>query len=262
MKSRGIFPWLLAFCIVLLLVQSVRLLWTIATPIGPVGAWRPGSASVVPAAERAGLLSAFDPFFRADAPVEDAKVTAMNLTLFGTTVNQATGGGSAIIAGEDSVQTSYAVGDEIVAGVTLYAVATDHVVIQNGGSRERLYLDQSIPAEAVSADEAGTPAAAASPSVAGTTAPITAESVRQAISFQPRTEGKSVTGVVVNPAGDGAMFGTLGFQPGDIITSVNGRAIQTPADAAALNSQMRPGARLSLQVERGANTVPIAVILE
>ncbi len=259
LQDRGLYPWLLAACVVLLLVQSVRLVWTVITPIGPIGAWRPVSALVMPVAERAGLLSAFDPFFRTDAPTEKAKVTAMNLTLFGTTVNQATGGGSAIIAGEDGVQSSYAVGDDIVAGVTLFAVAPDHVVIQNGGAKERLYLDQSIPAETVAADGSAPPAAGTTPATSG---PLTAESIRQGVGFQPRTEGSAVTGLVLAPAGDGAVFAKLGFQAGDIITSVNGRPIKSAADAAALTGQLRPGARLSLQVERGAETLPIAVILE
>ena len=44
--------------------------------------------------------------------------------------------------------------------------------------------------------------------------------------------------------------------------NVNGRPIRSAADVAALNGQLRPGARLSLTIERGADTVPIAIILE
>jgi general secretion pathway protein C len=43
---------------------------------------------------------------------------------------------------------------------------------------------------------------------------------------------------------------------------VNGRAISSPADIRALQSQILPGARLSLMVERGSATVPVAIILE
>lgn len=263
-KNKGLYPWLLAVCVLLLLVQAVRLAWTLITPIGPVGAWRPPSALVLPVAERAALLSAFDPFFRNDAPEgQQAKVTALNLTLFGTTVNQSTGGGSAILAGEDGVQMSIATGDEIISGVTLFAVAHDHVVIQNGGSKERLYLDQSKPAETVGAD--GAASAALPPTGQGTPASdtkITADTVKAGVTLQPRTEGNAVTGLIAAPIGDGAVFAKLGLQNGDIITQVNGRPVRSAADAAALNSQMRPGARLSLTIERGADTVPIAIILE
>jgi general secretion pathway protein C len=260
-KDKGIYPWLLAACVVLLLVQAVRLAWTLLTPIGPVGAWRPVSALVMPLAERAALMSAFDPFFRNDAPEgKQAKITALNLTLFGTTVNQSTGGGSAILAGEDGVQMSIATGEDILPGVTLFAVAHDHVVIQNGGAKERLYLDQSKPAETVGAGGAGTaPPAQGAPA---TDAKITADTVKAGVTLQPRTEGSAVTGLIAAPNGDGAVFGKLGLQAGDIITQVNGRPIRSTADAAALNGQLRPGARLSLTIERGAEIVPIAIILE
>ena len=255
------YPWLLAVCVLLLLMQAVRLVWTLITPIGPIGAWRPPSALVMPVAERAALLSAFDPFFRNDAPQgQQAKVTALNLTLFGTTVNQATGGGSAILAGEDGVQMSIATGDEIIAGVTLFAVAHDHVVIQNGGAKERLYLDQSKPAETVGTD--GAPPAAAATTAPPSDVKITADTVKAGVTLQPRTEGNAVTGLIAAPAGDGTVFGKLGLQNGDIITQVNGRPIRSAADVAALNGQLRPGARLSLTIERGADTVPIAIILE
>lgn len=260
-KGKGIYPWLLAACILLLLAQAVRLLWTLITPIGPVGAWRPPAALVLPAAERASLLSAFDPFFRNDAPEgQQAKVTALNLTLFGTTVNQATGDGSAILAGEDGVQKSIATGEEIIPGVTLFSVAHDHVVIQNGGAKERLYLDQSKPVETVGAGDASPVSAPTSASPSDVK--ITADTVKAGVTLQPRTEGSAVTGLIAAPNGDGGVFAKIGLQNGDIITQVNGRPIRSAADAAALIGQLRPGARLSLTIERGAETVPIAIILE
>jgi general secretion pathway protein C len=42
---------------------------------------------------------------------------------------------------------------------------------------------------------------------------------------------------------------------------VNGRPIGSAADAAALASQFAPGARVSLEVERGASVVPVALFL-
>ena len=52
-----------------------------------------------------------------------------------------------------------------------------------------------------------------------------------------------------------------GLRPGDVIRSVNGRPIGSAADAAGLANQLTPGARLSLEVERGASVVPIALFL-
>ena len=51
----------------------------------------------------------------------------------------------------------------------------------------------------------------------------------------------------------------LRVQKGDVITSVNGRPVSAAAELAA---QLRPGARLTLEIERGAQKLPVALILE
>ena len=60
--------------------------------------------------------------------------------------DRATGRGSAIIALPDGTQSSYGVGEEIMPGVTLTAVAADGVTISRNGVMEQLFLDQSQPA--------------------------------------------------------------------------------------------------------------------
>ena len=128
----------------LLAIQLARLIWAIVTPVGPLGDWRLPAAGVGASAPE--LLARFDPFFRlsnTNAPNAPVAVTALQLTLFGTRINEASGRGSAIIAGPDGVQTSYAVGDEISPGVTLKAVFFDHVSLTRGGRDEDLFLDQS-----------------------------------------------------------------------------------------------------------------------
>ena len=49
--------------------------------------------------------------------------------------DSATGRGSAIIASGDGQQQVYAVGDTVGDGVTLAAIAADHVVFDRGGTR-------------------------------------------------------------------------------------------------------------------------------
>lgn len=247
----------------LLTWQCVRLLWTLLTPLSPLGAWQPQAAVIASPAERRALFTSFDPFFRTNAQgPASATVTALGLTLFGININEATGGGSAIIAGEDGAQTSYAVGDEIAPGVRLVGVAFDHVLLDRGGARESLFLDQSGDAAAASpapplpapTPEIGTPAANAN----GEMSPA---KLKAGVGFAPRTEDGRVTGLVVQPQGDGATFRAAGLRPGDVIRSVNGRPIGSASDAAALANQIAPGARLALEVERGASVVPVAIFL-
>lgn len=135
-------------------VQAARLVWAIATPVGPIGDWVPRADA--PARNNAEILLSGDPFFR-NARSDSAVVTGLPLTLHGTRVDSATGRGSAIIATPDGVQASYAVGETILPGVTLAGVDADHVLIRRGSSDEALYLDQSIPATIATPATGATP---------------------------------------------------------------------------------------------------------
>ena len=124
----------------LLLLAVLALGWRTATvATRPLPSAPPFQAPWL--ADRA-LLSRFDPFFpaRADGG-EGLPVTALPFTLHGVRADSATGRGSAIIAAGDGTQNVYAVGDTIADGVTLAAIASDHVVLDRGGAREALWID-------------------------------------------------------------------------------------------------------------------------
>lgn len=239
---------------VLLAIQTARLFWTVVTPVGPLGNWRATPVNIVPQSARIALFSGFDPFFRNDAAAATSNVTSLNLVLFGIRANESSGGGSAIIAGEDGVQNSYAVGEEVAPGVILDAVAFDHVILSRGGVKESLYLDQSVPAETIDPAATGAPSAAPANDVS-----LNPETLQKSIGFAPRNEGGRVTGMVLQPRDDGTVLRIAGFQAGDIVTTVNGRPVTSAGDIAA---QFRPGARISVEVERGGSKVPIVLNLE
>ena len=133
----------------LLALQCARLLWTLVTPVDPVGDWRTSSALRAPMAASTELLGSFDPFFRLSGDAGPAVVTSLNLKLYGVREDRASGRGSAIISTPDGQQKSFAVGEEIVPGVTLKAVNFDSVTISRGGASEQLFLDQSPRATVV-----------------------------------------------------------------------------------------------------------------
>jgi general secretion pathway protein C len=156
------------------------------------------------------------------------------------------------------------VGDQIVPGVTLKEVAYDHVVIDRGSAPETLFLDQS--ANGGSSDGEGAGASSASgaapvPAEGGDGASLTSAMIGRDVAFAPRTDGGRVTGIVVTARNDGQGFAKAGFLPGDIVTQINGKPITSAGDLNGLQAQLRPGARLSLMVERGAATVPVAVTM-
>jgi general secretion pathway protein C len=246
------------FCLLALVaVQVARLIWALATPVGAFGTYEGRHAIIPPASTRMALFQSFDPFFRTPAATAGEQVvTSLALTIYGIRVNEGSGLGSAIIATPDGVQNSFAVGDEILPGVKLKSVAFDHVTIDRGGAEETIFLDQSQAAP-VAAPKGGVSAA---PPMEGASSGPSAADIKRDIGFSPRMANGRVTGLIL--LGKGPAFAAAGFQPGDILTQFNGKAVGSATDLQALQGQIAPGARISLMVERGTATVPIALTLQ
>ena len=253
----------------LLATQAARLIWALATPVGPVGEWRPPTPAV--SGLPADALASFDPFFRLEAPAAGpATVTSLQLTLFGTRIDEAQGGGSAILAGPDGVQRSVAVGEEVAPGVRLKAVAFDHVTLDRGGADEDLFLDQSRSVQPVSAsapaagDPVATPGApaplaptGASPAGEG----FNAAQIRQEIGFIPRIDGGRVSGLVVRSQGSGQLFRQANLREGDVVTSIAGRPV-TGADVLdRVVADQRGGGALAITVERNGQVLPLSILV-
>ena len=195
--------------IAVLAIQSARLVYAVITPVGPVGVWRPEQGSI-PGSPQA-ILHGFDPFFRTSGgdAAGPAAITTLQLTLYGTRIDEAQGGGSAIIAGPDGVQQSIGVGQEISPGVKLKAVAFDHVSIERGGRSEDLFITQAEQAPAPAVVPPGAPlmgggaVPSSVPQAAGAPQSVTATQLRSDIGFIPRIDGGKVSGLTVRSQGLG-----------------------------------------------------------
>lgn len=241
-----------------LAVQGARLLWVIVTPVSPLGEWRPLAPAI--AGSPAAILEGFDPFFRLQGQqAAPAAVTTLQLTLFGTRLDEASGRGSAILAGPDGVQRSVSVGEEIQPGVMLKSVAFDHITIDRGGATEDLYLDQSdAPTAAAGVSTPGAPSVQAPGSVPPAGGVAIAQ-LRSDIGFIPRLDGGRVSGLVVRPVGSGAAFRAAGLREGDIVTALGGRPVTGPGDIDRLAADFAQGGSLSITVERGDQTLPLSL---
>jgi general secretion pathway protein C len=261
---QGWGDWIVMLAAAVCVVLFVNFLWILIAPLGSIGDWKARPAQTLSPADRQALFASFDPFARTtQSGSGNTNVTSLSLTLFGTRFNEYTGGGSAILAGADGVQQSYSVGEEVLPGVILSKVAFDHVILSKGGVEESLYIDQSVPAQTVGQTNAAPPppstALDAVTSKGGAEVKLNATTLRDGIGVTPRTEGGKVTGLVLNAKGDGALMQNAGLMAGDIVVSINGRPIGSAADIAA---QLRPGAKLTLEVERGSQKIPVGLNLE
>ncbi len=249
----------------ILALQTARLLLALITPVDPVGDWRPDAAS----APSSAVLTGFDPFFRLAAPGGAVVVTGLDIKLFGIRADQASGRGSAILGLPSGVQSSVAVGEEVMPGVTLKAVAFDHVVILRGGTEEQLFLDQSRPATVISPPASPPPPFASAggppqPPAAGNpllpqVPAVTASSLLGDARFSPRIGPNGVDGFTVQANGTGDALRGAGIQPGDVVISVNGTRVRGAEDAQRIQTQLSKSGEATLIVERGGTEVPLRV---
>jgi general secretion pathway protein C len=262
-RARGVNGWtLLEFALLALIaLQCARLIWTAVTPVGPLGDWR-GTGSDRPAAGGVALAD-FDPFFRLSGAGGPVTVTSLNLKLFGIRQDQASGQGSAIVAGSDGQQRSVAVGEEIEPGVTLKAVGFDSVTISRGGADEQLFMDQSQGPQTAPVPTTPAPTAPAPPVAQPSSAvepggpPVPPSKLYpNEVSMAPRMNGTQLTGVTLRPQGNEEGFRALGLAPGDVVVSVNGRRIKSMEQAQGMATQLA-SARVVLQVERGGQMVTL-----
>ncbi|WP_144098367.1 type II secretion system protein N [Croceicoccus sediminis] len=255
--------WLLAIGIV---VAGAQLAWMVLAPVSPLGDWKPARVRLMDDGARSALMTGFDPFNRDVAvvagPAQVATVTDLPLTLYGIRVNPYSGGGTAIIAGSDGEQQVFRIGEEVMPGVTLAAVAFDHVTLGRGGASELLYLDQSKPVPTIAPATLGNSVAPPHVAPPPPAAPargagqIGASDLRSGISFGGNAEGGGVT---LNPGGDGSVFAGAGLRPGDVLVSVNGQAVTGQQDLAGFAGQLRPGSNVSMTVRRGGRDVPVKI---
>ncbi len=236
--------------IALLAVAVARLIWVMLAPVGPVGAWKAVSPAQIGGDES--ILARFDPFFRGGGAPGPTVVTSLAIKLFGVRLDQAMGRGSAIIATPDGVQSSYAIGDEIMPGVTLKGVTFEGVTIDRGGAEEQIFLDQSVVAPVAQPGMTTSPITTAAPP------PVAGAALASEIGFVPRTEKGQVTGFVVSPKGSGTAFRAAGLQEGDILTAINGQGIRAAEDVTNAMAATPPSGIVMLSVERGGRAITLS----
>ena len=215
---------------------------------------------------------------------EGAKETRLDLRLRGIVASTVEGLGHAIIEYK-SKQQVYAVEDKLpVSGrVILAKVMSDRVVIDNRGTYELLILfedtalSSQLPAsavpEAAPKRERGAGATRAIDKRTDAQATALAQSYRQQLYQNPQSLAELVRitavrddgqllGYKVAPGSDEVQFKQLGFKPGDLVTGVNGLALNDPGNTVRLYQLMRSAGEAVFDLERGDEQLTITVSLD
>ncbi len=213
-------------------------------------------------------LTARNPFPQAavDAlPLEASPAldeTALDLTLTGVWPEE--DGGSAIIRRPDGKERRFAVGDEIISGVTLIATYSDQVVIEQNGVRESLRFESKAPVESrgVNAPPASTQSTTTEKiqNLAPDGAPPTNALLGGAFRLAPGQNAAGEPAIQLFAGRDRAAFDAAGLRDGDVLVSINGAALpRSPNDLVGIVSNAAQSGSINLVVERDGARQAIAL---
>lgn len=250
--------------VVLLAAQLAALLWRLlGSPGQEAAALPPVTQAAAPAVDLAAIVNAhLFGVAAATGDPGDAPATSANLTLAGTLAGRDPDQGWAIIGASGQTARVYATGASLPGGTRLLAVYPDRVILDRNGARESLMLPRL--------SGGGSSAAAPAPSQASVPVASLADSVRQLVAEnpaaanellrpQPVFAGGSLRGYRVYPGRNRAQFASLGLQPGDLVTAVNGAALDDPNRGLEILRGVGQGSAVTLSIDRNGQQQQLTV---
>ncbi len=199
-----------------------------------------------------------------------APQTGLALVLAGTIAYRDPALGFAILGETAETAKFFRVGAQVPGGAQLHSVYADRVVLERNGALETLTLPRDLPAgmappalptAAPVAEVQGFPPRPRRPSIdvqrraMADNPAFVAEIIRPT----PVLMDGQLQGFRVYPGRDRAAFTTLGLQPGDLVTQVNGTALTDPARGLSAITGLQPGDRVSVTVSRNGVTRDITI---
>lgn len=171
--------------------------------------------------------------------------TKLKLILRGIFASDDPTKGGAIIADPRKEENFYTVGTQVPGNAILKEIYPDRVVLMRNNQFETLRLPkESLDLEN---DRAGSSSALdepAPPPFSERSAPVNngaslreyrdvlvnePQRITELVQIEPVNDAGQFVGYKVQPGSDGSFFARFGLQPGDVVTSVNGITLDTPA---------------------------------
>jgi general secretion pathway protein C len=195
----------------------------------------------------------------------NAPQSSANLLLAGTIATQDPKHGVAIISDGGGPSKVYSVGDR-VGGASLHSVYLDHVILDRSGALETLQLPRQLLV-----GNRGAAAAIRRPGVDPRTAaavdnirhmvqqdPGILDQVMRTVASYDNAAGK-LRGFRAYPGRNRQIFGKLGLKAGDLVTAINGTALDDPQRSQEVFNTIQTSDRVTVTVERGGQKQDITL---
>jgi general secretion pathway protein C len=190
----------------------------------------------------------------ANQPIVASSATHLGLT--GVIAETDPAAGQAIITDSGGPAKVYRVGSTLPGNLILNAVHADHVILDRGGSLERLDLPRQL------APGSGLDAGPASALLGGASQPASAEAgLANVIRWQAVIRGGQSPGIRVYPGADARAFTRLGLEAGDLIVAINDAPLSDQANGDAFLRSLSGMPQASLTIERAGRTQNILIDL-
>jgi general secretion pathway protein C len=270
--NRYLPPGITTVLVIAIAYQLATLTWTLvpgSTPVLPPASAGRDTGAAAPSSDYSVLLNSRMFGVAAEqpdvvvAPVEDAPDTTLSLTLKGILSKEGDPNGSVIIANSRNEEKTYYVGQTIDAadGAALHSVYADRVLLNRSGRLETLRLPKDLTASASSPTAMPSPLPQAQQQ----------SSLREMISENatrftdimrpvPHVQEGQIVGFRVNPGRDRATFEALGFQPGDVVTDINGTLLDDPSQSLQVFQSLGESTQANVTVLRDG--VPQVIVID
>lgn len=239
----------------LIVLVAFRGAWLVAdlfgssTPVTLVGRSAPPAAARkvvdIPSILRANLFGQ-----SAAATGTDAPVTNMNLKLVLVfAANDEKLGWAGLGPNTNDVKV-YKVGDDVPGGARLHAVYVDRVLLDRGGSIEALLVP---PRDGAAQGPAGSPPLASAGVSLDRVQQIWRENpglINEVMQRQAVFQDGKLTGVRINPGPNVQAFNRLGLRPNDLVTAINGMALDDQARSNEIFNSLNGAAQARVTVNR------------
>lgn len=212
--------------------------------------------------------------------VADAPDSTASLKLLGVYAAENEQKASAIVEETTGAQSVVFVGEALPGGYgTLKQVFADRVIIDRGGRLETLRMedltgqlgDLSGPkeepvgkAEIRSIDKRRDAQVAQSLNDVRSKLQTDPASLRDVLSIEPSYDKGSgqLLGYRLGPGKDRKLFGRVGLQRNDLVTAINGIALDDPTRAMALLNDLNSAKELTLTLQRGGQQIDLQLPLQ
>ena len=209
---------------------------------------------------------------------EEVEKTRLNLKLEGIVYTSDGEGAIAVIVYQGK-QDQYLVGDPLPVGnrVSLARVLIDHVILDNAGDYESLWLydeeknASSTPIRRVNPPPQPSRTVTDKRQDSNATALAKGyrerlyknpKSLAEVLRISPHSPNGQLAGYRVSPGSDREQFTALGFKTNDVVTSINGIELNEPSRALEIYKLMRTATEASFSVDRNGQSIEVLVSLE